>query len=275
MRKTLVLLAAFCALSGFEQPQEEQLSEVVEKWRCVNDSDWSSQERTDAGYDDIPENEWIVTLTRGMLKHSKAAFGTVSVTGITHRAIFSVKGLERRWDFGENSEGEYGYAFVIDSQGGGAYYDFSGSETGEIVWPSQTYHCLLKRNLEEARRLVEKAEAARRQLEETERKRREAEVAEQLRSEMSESDALPIVRIEPQWPREALMDGTEGYVRFRVLIGTDGSVVDTEVIEAAPGRLFVRNATRAVRRWKFKPRVVDGTPVERWATTTIVFNLEG
>lgn len=90
----------------------------------------------------------------------------------------------------------------------------------------------------------------------------------------AEGDAVPIVRIDPQWPREALMDGTEGYVRFRVLIGTDGSVIDTEVVEAAPGRLFVRNATRAVRRWKFKPRVVDGTPVERWATVTLVFELD-
>ena len=89
----------------------------------------------------------------------------------------------------------------------------------------------------------------------------------------AEGDVIPIVRIDPQWPREALLDGTEGYVRFRVLIGTDGSVVDTEVIEAEPGRLFVRNATRAVRRWKFKPRVVDGEPVERWATTSIVFTL--
>ena len=90
----------------------------------------------------------------------------------------------------------------------------------------------------------------------------------------AEGEAIPIVRIDPQYPREALMDGTEGYVRFRVLIGIDGSVIDTEVVEAAPGRLFVRNATRAVRRWKFKPRVVNGTAVERWAATTIVFDLE-
>ena len=89
----------------------------------------------------------------------------------------------------------------------------------------------------------------------------------------AEGEAVPIVRIDPQYPREALMDGTEGYVRFRVLIGPDGSVVDVEVIEAAPGRLFVRNATRAVRRWKFKPRIVDGVAVERWATTSIVFEL--
>jgi protein TonB len=90
----------------------------------------------------------------------------------------------------------------------------------------------------------------------------------------AEGEAIPIVRIDPQYPREALMDGTEGYVKFEVLIGTDGSVLDVKVTEAAPGRIFVRNAVRAVRRWKFKPRVVDGVPVERWAKTSIVFELD-
>ena len=88
-----------------------------------------------------------------------------------------------------------------------------------------------------------------------------------------EGEAEPVVRINPQYPRQALVDGTEGYVKFEVLIGTDGSVLDVKVTEAEPGRLFVRNALRAVRRWIFKPRVVDGVPVERWAKTSIVFEL--
>ena len=90
----------------------------------------------------------------------------------------------------------------------------------------------------------------------------------------AEGEAIPIVRIDPQYPREALMDGAEGYVKFEVLIGPDGSVLDVKVTEAAPGRIFVRNAVRAVRRWKFKPRVIDGVAVERWAKTSIVFELD-
>ena len=90
----------------------------------------------------------------------------------------------------------------------------------------------------------------------------------------AEGEAVPIVRIDPQWPREALEEGTEGFVRLEVLIGTDGSTKDVRVLESEPGRLFVRNAVRAVRRWKFKPRIVDGTPIERWAVTTIAFTLE-
>ena len=89
-----------------------------------------------------------------------------------------------------------------------------------------------------------------------------------------EGEVEPIFRINPQYPRQALMDGTEGYVKFEVLIGTDGKVLDVKVTEAAPGRVFVREALRAVRRWIFKPRVVDGIPVERWAQTSIVFELK-
>ena len=89
-----------------------------------------------------------------------------------------------------------------------------------------------------------------------------------------EGEVEPIFRINPQYPRQALMDGTEGFVKFEVLIGTDGKVLDVKVTEAEPGRVFVREALRAVRRWIFKPRVVDGVPVERWAQTSIVFELE-
>ena len=89
----------------------------------------------------------------------------------------------------------------------------------------------------------------------------------------AEGEAVPIVRINPQWPREALEQGIEGFVRLEVLIGADGSAKDVKVIESKPGSLFVRNSIRAVLRWKFKPKIVGGEAVERWASTTIEFEL--
>ena len=89
----------------------------------------------------------------------------------------------------------------------------------------------------------------------------------------AEGEAVPIVRIDPQWPRRALEEGIEGFVRVEVLIGADGAAKDVRVVDSEPGALFARNAVRAVRRWKFKPRVVDGVAVERWAVTTIEFKM--
>lgn len=89
-----------------------------------------------------------------------------------------------------------------------------------------------------------------------------------------DGDVVPIVQVEPQWPREALMQGIEGWVRIEFTIKPDGSVADPEVIESEPRRMFDRQALRAIQRWRFRPRMVDGRPVERQATQTIEFNLE-
>jgi protein TonB len=89
----------------------------------------------------------------------------------------------------------------------------------------------------------------------------------------AEGDVIPIVRIDPQWPREALIEGAEGWVEVEFTILPDGSVDDPVVIDSEPPRLFDRNALRAILRWKFKPRIVDGQAVSRRAAQRIDFIL--
>lgn len=90
---------------------------------------------------------------------------------------------------------------------------------------------------------------------------------------VAEGDVIPIVRIEPQFPREALIEGISGYVVVEFTIEPDGSVSDPKVVESEPRRMFDRNAVRAIYKWKFKPRIVDGQPVARRATQRLDFNL--
>lgn len=91
-----------------------------------------------------------------------------------------------------------------------------------------------------------------------------------------DGDLIPIVRIEPQFPREALIEGISGYVVLSFTVMEDGSVEpgSTKVMESKPPRLFDSAAMRAVARWKFKPRIVDGKPVKRPATQRLDFNLQ-
>lgn len=89
----------------------------------------------------------------------------------------------------------------------------------------------------------------------------------------AEGDVIPIVRIEPQYPREALVEGISGYVVIEFTIEPDGSVADPKILESQPRRMFDRNAVRAIYKWKFKPRIVDGKPVARRATQRLEFNL--
>lgn len=91
----------------------------------------------------------------------------------------------------------------------------------------------------------------------------------------AEGDVIPIVRIEPQYPREALLDGISGWVEIEFTIEADGSVSDPKIIDSNPRRMFDRNAVRAIYKWKFKPRIVDGKAVARRATQRLEFNIDG
>ena len=90
----------------------------------------------------------------------------------------------------------------------------------------------------------------------------------------AEGDVVPLVRINPQYPRDAQMNMIEGYVTIEFTITETGSVRDPQVIDSKPPRVFDREAIRAILRWKFKPRVIDGTAVSRRAVQTIDFNLD-
>jgi protein TonB len=89
----------------------------------------------------------------------------------------------------------------------------------------------------------------------------------------AEGDVVPVMVIRPMYPREAAVDGIEGWVKLEFTITATGSVRDARVIDANPARIFNREAMRAILKWKFKPRVVDGVAVDRRATQVIDFSL--
>ena len=89
-----------------------------------------------------------------------------------------------------------------------------------------------------------------------------------------EGDIIPIVVIRPMYPRDAAMKGQEGWVKVEFTITSIGTVKNTRVIDSKPPRVFNREAIRAILKWKFKQRVVDGVAVERMATQIIDFSLD-
>jgi len=85
----------------------------------------------------------------------------------------------------------------------------------------------------------------------------------QVGGNMGDGDAIPMVIIQPNYPRKAAMEGIEGWVRFEFTVAPDGSPKDVRIIDAKPRRVFERDARRAIYKWKFKPKVVDGKAVEQ------------
>ena len=71
----------------------------------------------------------------------------------------------------------------------------------------------------------------------------------------------PLVRIEPIYPVKAAMQGIEGYVILRFDITPAGSVSGVRVVEAQPPKIFNANSVKALRQWKYRPKIEDGKPV--------------
>jgi periplasmic protein TonB len=94
-------------------------------------------------------------------------------------------------------------------------------------------------------------------------------------SGLFDGDIIPLQRIAPQYPRDAARARINGWVQLEVLVNADGSVRSAKVTEAQPKGLFEANAVAAVLRWRFKPKVVNGTPVAQRGSQRIEFNIRG
>lgn len=77
----------------------------------------------------------------------------------------------------------------------------------------------------------------------------------------SSSDVVPLVRVEPDYPPVARQRRIEGWVDLEFTISPAGTVEDARVIGANPPSVFEQSALRAVRRWRYQPRIEDGVPV--------------
>jgi protein TonB len=74
------------------------------------------------------------------------------------------------------------------------------------------------------------------------------------------SEAVPIMIVEPKWPRNAEVGGA---VRLCFTIMPDGHATDIVVVNSDPGKVFVKSARRAVYKWKFRPAYENGDAVVR------------
>jgi protein TonB len=91
---------------------------------------------------------------------------------------------------------------------------------------------------------------------------------------IAEGDYLPIVRVAPVYPSRALSRGLEGFVDMSFTVTPAGTVTDPIVLQSTSS-LFERAATRAVLKFKYKPRVVDGVPIAvSGVKTRITFQIE-
>jgi periplasmic protein TonB len=59
------------------------------------------------------------------------------------------------------------------------------------------------------------------------------------------------------------------------IVNPDGTVRNVRIVSANPPGVFEQAAITAALKWKFKPKVVDGKPVQQKGVQPMVFKLEG
>ena len=81
---------------------------------------------------------------------------------------------------------------------------------------------------------------------------------------MSSGDGeyLPIVKVAPIYPRRAQTRGITGYCIVEYTVTKSGSIRDPQPVDCSPSGVFERASVKAAEKFKYKPRVVDGEPIE-------------
>lgn len=78
----------------------------------------------------------------------------------------------------------------------------------------------------------------------------------------ADGEYLPIVKVAPMYPRRAQSRGTEGYCIVEYTVTTTGAIRDPVAVDCEPSGYFERASIKAATKFKYKPRVVDGEPIE-------------
>jgi TonB family protein len=79
--------------------------------------------------------------------------------------------------------------------------------------------------------------------------------------------------VAPVFPQRATERNLEGWVDIEFTVGTDGRTRNVVVTDASHETIFRREATEAVEKWLFEPRIFMGRAIEQTSYTRIRFVL--
>jgi periplasmic protein TonB len=83
------------------------------------------------------------------------------------------------------------------------------------------------------------------------------------------SEGQLVNRVEPVYPKIAMLTGTQGAVKLHAIIAKDGSIESLSVISGHP--MLAGAAVDAVKQWRYRPYYLNGEPVEVETFITVNF----
>ncbi|MDN4500786.1 TonB family protein [Alteromonadaceae bacterium BrNp21-10] len=76
-----------------------------------------------------------------------------------------------------------------------------------------------------------------------------------------EIEPIPLYRVSPQYPIRAARNGQDGWVQMEFDLDKMGFVKNVALIESSSDDSFVKEAIKALEKWRYAPKFVDGQAV--------------
>ena len=92
-----------------------------------------------------------------------------------------------------------------------------------------------------------------------------------IRMSQGVSNKLLISKVDPAYPDEARKKHVQGSVVLQILIGESGAVTDLRAVSG--DALLVPSALEAVKKWVYRPYLLNGNAVEVETQVTINYTL--
>lgn len=90
----------------------------------------------------------------------------------------------------------------------------------------------------------------------------ELQIGTGLGAAATDGEYLPIVKVAAVYPRRAQARGITGYCIVEYTVTTSGATRDPVPVDCSPPGVFEETSVKAALEFKYKPRVIDGQPVE-------------
>lgn len=80
--------------------------------------------------------------------------------------------------------------------------------------------------------------------------------------------------IAPMYPQKELIAKNEGWVKVLIDVNEFGRVSSVSILQSKPARVFNAATIKAVKKWRFHPKEVDGKAIPYQVTQTVEFKID-
>jgi protein TonB len=94
---------------------------------------------------------------------------------------------------------------------------------------------------------------------------------QRLRVSSGVAEGLKTHDVTPRYPKEAREKGIQGDVLLQATIDTTGKITNIKVVQGDP--ILAAASIDAVKKWKYRPYLLKGEPVEVETTIKIQFHM--